>query len=96
MAAKTKGTRNGERKNGKAWGKGHNAPVKALSVEAQERKAHKDAARARRAPVSAKPGSNFTLFNVTWEWSMHTMAARWPNTRKVRALDTWIARGKES
>ena len=35
-------------------------------------------------------GSNFTLHNITWDWATKAMTSRWPNTRRVRLLDSWI------
>lgn len=85
MADKTK-TRNSDRKNGKAWGKGHNAPVKAMSAEALQRKAEKDARRAQRA-VQTHPGPNITMPKIDWNWFGEIMAARWPATRRRRSVD---------
>lgn len=93
MAAKTAKTRNGDRRSGKAWGKNHNAPVKVLSPEAQERKAHKDAERARRGPASHERGSNITMPRFTWEWAAESISAgtRLAHTRRFRMVEACMA-----
>lgn len=87
-------TRNPERRNGKAWGKNHNAPAKVLSPEAQERKAHKDAERERKREVSHKPGWNITMPKITWEWATETLSgsSRLVHTRRFRMVEAILVR----
>lgn len=87
MATKNVKTRNPERRSGKAWGKGHSVEVKALSPEAKAQK------NAKRIPVVARDdrGSSITMPRITWGWAGEVMAARWPNTRRVRMVDAVLA-----
>lgn len=92
MATKAVKTRNPDRRSGKAWGKNHNAPARVLSPEAQARRAAKKAKRAQ--VIRHERGLSITMPNITWEWATETMRSRWPNTRKVRVVDTYIAMTK--
>lgn len=88
--AKTAKTRNPDRKNGKAWAKNHTSTVRVLSTEAQMRKAEKEDRRSKRQPQD-KPGFNITMPKISWGWAQEAMAARWPNTRRVRTMDLVFA-----
>lgn len=86
MTAKTAKVRNSERKSGKAWSKKHGAPAKVLSPEALVRRGQRAALK--EAPE--KRGPNITMPKVDWNWVGLNMAARWPGTRKRRAVDAII------
>lgn len=89
MANKTSAkTRNSERKNGKAWGKSHNAPVKVLSAEAQQSKAHKDAERRRKRPPAG--GSPLTMPKITWDWLTETMRGMHTRTKRYKTVEDFI------
>ena len=94
MTTKTAKARNPDRRNGKAWGKSHDVSVKALTPEAQKRKAQKDTRRSQ--VVTHGGGSSITLPRITWEWAEATLTSRWPNTRKVRTVSAWMAQSKGS
>jgi hypothetical protein len=98
MAAKTPTKiRNPERGNNKAWSKSHNAPVKALSAEAQERKAKKDVKRAQ--VVRYDRGASITMPRITWGWVAETMSGRLTQTRRFRTVEIYMAqerRGRKS
>lgn len=88
MAKVASKTRNSDgRKSGKAWKKSHNAPVKTLTPEQQERKAQKDAERERRRTVSHERGSNVTMPSFDWEWATETMQGRHIHTRRFRTVE---------
>ena len=95
MAEKDKKARNSERRNGKAWSKSHNATPRVLSNEEQERKTHKDAERVSRT-IQHVHGWSITMPTITWEWVERAMVSRWPDTKKVRMVDSVLAmeRGK--
>lgn len=80
-ATKTAKARNPDRKSGKAWSKNHGVtkskPAVDEKVLAPEKK------------VSAG-GSPVTMPTVSFESLAKLMAARWPSTRKVRAIDAYI------
>jgi hypothetical protein len=93
MATKTAKTHNSDRKSGKAWGRNHVATAKTLSPEAQARKAHKDAERVKKAPVSHVRGSNITMPKFTWEWAAEAMSGtRLTHTRRFRMVEACLER----
>lgn len=84
-------TSNTNRNNGKAWGRNHDAKAKVLSVEAEARKARKDAARAERAHNKVtldKPGLPYTMPKITWEWATQSISGRNQHTRRSRIVAT--------
>lgn len=89
-------TRNTERRSGKAWGKHHNPTVEEIrrAQERDGRRKEKRAAREKRVVVHGERGLNITMPQINWEWATETMRARWPNTRKLRVIDAYIALGK--
>lgn len=81
--AKATKTRNPDRRNGKAWGKGHNAPAKVFSREAQERRAHKRAERERARTPRSERGFSVTMPKINWEWVTEAMNDRASGRRTV-------------
>lgn len=96
MAKQTAKTRNPERRSGKAWGKSHTPTIKTLTPEQQERKAQKDAERARKRSPRREPGYNYTMPSFTWEWAGETMRGQHTNTRRFKMVERCMAdeRGK--
>lgn len=84
-ATKTAKARNPERKSGKAWSKSHGV-VKA--------KPAKSAEKVEALPKVSKGGSPVTMPTVSFEAMGKMMASRWPSTRKVGAIDAYIAWSK--
>jgi hypothetical protein len=90
MAKQTAKTRNPDgRRNGKAWGKDHNATAKVLSPEAQERKAHKDAERARKRVSHG--GRSMTMPSFDWQWAGEVMRGLHTHTRRFRTVEACMA-----
>ena len=77
-ATKTAKARNSERRSGKAWGKNHGV-VKAKPVKVAEA-----------GPKVSKGGSPVTMPSVSFEAMGRMMASRWPSTRKLAAIDSYI------
>ncbi len=88
-ALKTKGARNSDRKNGKAWGKNHGV-LKAKRTPSPEKVARRE------ARPQSHGGPSITMPAITWDWMEQTMVSRWPNTRKVRVVEAFFAMKRPS
>lgn len=90
-AAKTKGTRNPERRTGKAWAKDHGVEVKKNPNAEEEYKARR-ARRAQENGARLERGYSLTMPRITWEWCTQILSSRWPNTRKSAMVYMCIER----
>lgn len=90
MVAKTKGTRNSDRRSGKAWNKDHGVEVKKNPNAKAEYEARRAARRVNNPRLER--GSSLTMPQISWEWCTQILATRWPNTRKSGMVYTCIER----
>lgn len=90
-------SRNGDRNNGKAWGKNHDAKPKVLTNEQEERRAVKLARREQNRTAPMKTGPSYTMPKITWDWATETVAGRHHQTRRYRIVGMCMAheRGRE-
>lgn len=67
---------------------------KVLSPEAKARRARNKIKSSEARAVRHDRGLPVTMPQITWGWATEAMVGRWPNTRKVRSVDTYLAQAK--